>query len=131
MRMLLKRVGTTTVVALAIMLGWGASANAAPTGVTAVASGSAHSCAIRGDDATIVCWGATSGDVPAGRFTGVAAAGRQTCAIREADRGVDCWGDSYWGLTAPAGAFKAIVGGGEQFCGVRADDTLACWGGDP
>ena len=128
---MLKRVGTTTFAVLAIVLGWSGVASAAPTGAAAVASGSAHSCAIRGDDATIVCWGATSGDVPAGRFTGVAAAGRQTCAVREADGGVDCWGQSFWGLTPPSGAFKSIVGGGEQFCGIHTDDTLQCWGGDP
>jgi len=121
----------TALVALAAGLGWAGTANAAPTGATAIASGSAHSCAVRGDTAAIDCWGTTSGDVPAGRFTGVAAAGRQTCAIREADAGVDCWGQSFWGLTPPGGAFKSIAGGGEQFCGVRSDDALHCWGGDP
>jgi len=128
---MLRRVGTATLVVLTVMLGYSGVASAAPTGAAAVASGSAHSCAIRADDATIACWGATSGDVPVGRFTGVAAAGRQTCAIRESDGGVDCWGQSFWGLTPPSGAFKSIAGGGEQFCGVRADDTLHCWGGDP
>ena len=78
-----------------------------------------------------MCWGTTSGEIPAGRFTGIAAAGRQTCAIREADAGVDCWGQSFWGLTEPAGAFRSIAGGGEQFCGVHTEGTLACWGGDP
>src|SRR5215217_4679739 len=128
---MLRRVGTATLVVLTVMLGYSGVASAAPTGAAAVASGSAHSCAIRADDATIACWGATSGDVPVGRFTGVAAAGRQTCAIRESDGGVDCWGQSFWGLTPPSGVFKSIAGGGEQFCGVRADDTLHCWGGDP
>ena len=123
--------GTAMTVAVGVLLGWSGVAMAAPTGAAAVASGSVHSCAIRADDATISCWGQTSGDVPAGRFTGVAAAGRQTCAVREADSGVDCWGQSFWGLTPPDGAFKSIVGGGEQFCGVSADDTLHCWGGDP
>jgi len=129
--MRLKMAGTAMTVAVGVLLGWSGVAMAAPTGADAVAAGSAHSCAIRADDATISCWGQTSGDVPAGRFTGVAAAGRQTCAIREADSGVDCWGQSFWGLAAPSGAFESIVGGGEQFCGVRADDTLHCWGGDP
>jgi hypothetical protein len=121
----------TALVALAAGLGWAGTANAAPTGAGAIASGSAHSCAVRADTAAIECWGTTSGDSPAGRFTRVAAAGRQTCAIREADSGVDCWGQSFWGLTPPSGAFESIAGGGEQFCGVRSDDTLHCWGGDP
>ena len=119
------------ILAAGVLLGWTGVASAAPTGAAAVASGSAHSCAIRGDDATIACWGQTSGDVPAGRYTGIAAAGRQTCAIREGDAGVDCWGQGIWPLTPPGGTYQAIAGGGEQFCGVRADRALECWGGDP
>ncbi len=129
--MRLKGAGAAILIAAGVLLGWTGAASAAPTGVAAVASGSAHSCAIRGDDATIACWGQTSGDAPAGRYTGIAAAGRQTCAVREADAGVDCWGQGIWPLTPPSGAFESIAGGGEQFCGVRADDTLQCWGGDP
>jgi hypothetical protein len=119
------------IIAVGVLLGWTSVASAAPTGAAAVATGSQHSCAIRGDDATITCWGQTSGDAPAGRYTGIAAAGKQTCAVREADAGVDCWGQSFYGLTPPSGTFKSIVGGGEQFCGVQTDATLACWGGDP
>lgn len=119
------------ILAVGVLLGWTGVASAAPTGAVAVAAGSHHSCAIRGDDHTITCWGQTSGDAPAGRHTGIAAAGKQTCAVREADAGVDCWGQSFYGLTPPSGAFASIVGGGEQFCGVRTDATLACWGGDP
>ncbi len=126
-----KGAGAAILIAAGVLLGCTGVASAAPTGAAAVASGSAHSCAVRADDATIACWGQTSGDVPAGRFTDVAAAGKQTCAVREADAGVDCWGQSFWGLTPPAGAFKSITGGGEQFCGVHTDDTLQCWGGDP
>ena len=118
-------------IAVGVLGGWTGVAVAAPTGAVAVAVGSAHACAVRADDATVACWGATSGEIPAGRYGAVAAAGRQTCAIREADAGVACWGDSYWGLTPPDGAFRSIVGGGEQFCGVHADATLQCWGGDP
>ena len=129
--MKLKGAGAAIAVAVGVLLGWSGVATAAPTGALAVAAGSAHSCAIRADDATIACWGATSGTAPAGRHTGIAAAGRQTCAIREADSGVDCWGQSFWGLTPPDGAFASITGGGEQFCGVRTDATLTCWGGDP
>src|SRR3954466_11267955 len=100
-----KGAGAAIAFAVGVLLGWTGVATAAPSGASAVAAGSAHSCAIRSDDATIACWGATSGSAPAGRFPGSAAAGRQTCAIREADAGVDCWGQSFWGLTPPDGAF--------------------------
>jgi len=94
--MKLKRAGAAIAVAVGVLLGCTGVATAAPTGALAVAAGSAHSCAIRSDDATVVCWGTTSGTAPAGRFNAIAAAGRQTCAIREADAGVDCWGQSFW-----------------------------------
>ena len=64
--MRLKGAGAAAVVAVGVLLGWTGVATAAPTGALAVAAGSAHSCAIRGDDATVVCWGTTSGTAPSG-----------------------------------------------------------------
>ena len=130
--MRLKGAGAAILVAAGVLLGWTGVASAAPTGAAAVASGSAHSCAIRGDDATIACWGQTSGDVPAGRYTGVAAAGRQTCAIREADAGVDCWGQGIWPLTPPSRRVR--VDRGRRRAVLRRPRRPArshCWGGDP
>ena len=98
----------------------------------AVASGSAHSCAIR-EDGTLVCWGDDShgqlDEVPEGEFTAVSAGGSHTCAIRE-DGTLACWGDDSHGQLdeVPEGEFASVSAGGEHTCAVRTTAEIVCWG---
>jgi hypothetical protein len=110
-----------------------ALALAAPAGAEEplrVASGGAHTCALKLDD-TIVCWGLNNhgqAAPPAGAFSAVSAGTLHTCAIR-ADDTIACWGKNADGeSTPPSGTFKSVSAGGDHSCGLRTDDTLVCWG---
>lgn len=122
---------------------------AGPAGVTRVAAGENHACAIDGGG-FLWCWGALLGD-PA-RFgkpakvsgltgvTAVAAGGATTCAVTAGS--VWCLGDGADGqlggaatsaapvrVTLPASAVDVTVGD-HHACAVLTDATVACWGAD-
>ncbi|RZU52854.1 alpha-tubulin suppressor-like RCC1 family protein [Krasilnikovia cinnamomea] len=116
-------------------------------GVTRVATGDRHACAVAGG-AAVWCWGATPGapaTLPAAvpglsGVTALAAGGATTCAV--AAGSVWCFGDGSSGqlggptssatpvkVTLPAAATDVAVGR-QHACAVLADATLACWGAD-
>jgi hypothetical protein len=98
----------------------------------AVASGGAHSCAIR-IDGDLVCWGDDSAGqldgIPQGSFKAVAAGGKHTCAIRT-DGTLACWGDDSAGQLdeVPTGEFESVSAGGSHTCAVRTTGEVVCWG---
>ena len=122
------------------------------TGVTQVALGGAHACALLADH-TVACWGTylnVSVPVPtvvAGLdgVVAVAAGSMHTCALL-AGGTVSCWGDNFWGQLgtgamsldpAPApvpvrdlSGVTAIAAGGDHTCALLADGTVRCWGSD-
>ena len=129
-----------------------------PAGVqfSQVAVADGFACAIRKDDATIVCWGSSGSatacgaapaagqlEAPSGSFVQVSSFGWHSCAIHS-DQTVACWGigkatdDSnqvfcddkinYGESVAPTGTFSQVSAGQLHSCGVRTDGTLACWG---
>ena len=106
----------------------------APEGarLVSVATGLAHSCALK-VDGTAECWGLnTSGQAtaPAGTFTQLSAGSYHTCGVKT-DGTVACWGDNSVGqLNVPAslGVVRQISTNFYQTCAVRIDATLVCWG---
>jgi len=128
-----------------------------PSGVSAVALGSEHACAIR--DGGLWCWGGNShGQVGGGLVgarvgtdvkrplqiiasgvTAIAAGGQSTCAV--VSGGLQCWGrndDGQVGNGIPANAVgspldilpsgvTAVATGGQHSCAVVRGD-LQCWG---
>ncbi|BCJ49584.1 chromosome condensation regulator RCC1 [Actinoplanes sp. NBRC 14428] len=122
---------------------------AGPAGVTRVAAGSRHACAVDGTG-DLWCWGAVLGD-PGGTaraervgglagVTAVGAGGATTCAVTAGE--VWCLGDGTDGqlggaptggvpvrVTLPAAATDVAVGG-HHACALLTDATVACWGAD-
>jgi alpha-tubulin suppressor-like RCC1 family protein len=136
-------------------IGNGLTAIAAPTavqvpgltGVTQLALGRDHTCALLGDG-TVTCWGsnqvlqlALPGTVlsrfvptPISNVTGVvqiAAVNQQTCALL-ANGTVTCWGGygTYSTPTNVAGLSGAtqITGGVAHYCAIVANGSVKCWG---
>jgi alpha-tubulin suppressor-like RCC1 family protein len=135
-----------------------AAPDAALTGVTAVSSGSSHTCVINADK-TVSCWGNnTSGQLGDGttisrdlpkvvsglsNVTQIAVGGSHTCAITEGG-GLWCWGSGSNGqigddakvnrLTPVAVSglpfgVKAVTAGSAHTCAAReTDNSVRCWG---
>jgi len=125
---------------------------------TAVATGSAHTCAVRGDG-SVTCWGAgDTGQLGQGTpgfafappppialpadATAVSAGADFSCALLTDGR-VLCWGDGARGqlgagdtpghaapdaAVALPGKASAIAAGAHHACAVLSDHGLACWG---
>ncbi|MCY4103254.1 MAG: hypothetical protein OXG55_08355 [bacterium] len=100
-------------------------------GITAIAAGYVHTCALA-TDGTIDCSGRWSESD--GTYTAIAAGEGHTCAIAT-DGTIDCWGD--WGSwryvdsgqsDAPDGTYTAIAAGGWHTCAIATDGTIDCWG---
>ena len=107
----------------------------APEGsFTAVAAGNTHTCAIRGHDGAIQCWGSntngsTSPPATAANYTAIGVGWGHGCAIRDTGE-IDCWGNDHNGQTdAPEGRFTAISVGWGHTCAIRAGSgAIDCWG---
>ncbi len=125
-------------------------------GVTDLAAGSAHTCAVRQGEA--LCWGSNAagqlgdgttqakpspapiGDLP-GTVTAIAAGAAHTCALLD-DGSAYCWGQNLYGQlgngsAAPSTAPRAVAGdlrfarihaGGGVTCGITGDGVEYCWG---
>ena len=105
------------------------------TGVTAVAAGSEHSLALKGDG-TVVAWGQNGfgqATVPAGLtdVTGVAAGGYYSLALKS-DGTVVAWGANEVGQSnVPAGltGVTAIDAGAAHSLALKSNGTVVAWGG--
>ena len=128
------------------------------SGVTAIAAGSAHTCAVTAAGA-LKCWGdnyvgqlgdgtLANSSTPvqvSGLTTGVTAVatgGRQTCAV--ASSGVKCWGDNSFGelgdgtndnrstpvdVSGLVSGVTAIAAGFTHTCALTSGGAAKCWGG--
>jgi hypothetical protein len=92
-----------------------------------------YACALRSDDASVVCWGDPVDDVgqldpPAGAFSQLAVGTTAACAL-DFGGAIACWGDDPDGLaTPPAGAFVELDVSQSSGCAMDADGAVACWG---
>ena len=110
-----------------------------------LATGTAHTCAIRADR-TVACWGRNAtgqlGDgtladkalptaVPGLTGAAALAAGHQHTCAALADGRVACWGDVNGLLPAVVPGLTGVVAisaGHFHTCAVRSDGSVACWG---
>lgn len=101
-------------------------------GVTSIAIGSAHTCAVAFGN-QVICWGdASKGqhDAPDDTYLRVDARNDVTCGITSTNA-VRCWGTSTHGhLTPPSGDFSEVRVGGPFACARRMGGTITCWGTD-
>ncbi|MCC5950510.1 MAG: hypothetical protein JJU45_00290 [Acidimicrobiia bacterium] len=129
-------------------------------GVTAVAAGANHTCALLAD-ATVSCWGddaagQTGSGTPGGTteqpavvaglsgVVAIAAGANHTCALLDT-AAVSCWGDNAAGQTgtgSPGGvtaeptvvgglsSAAALAAGANHTCATQADGQARCWGDD-
>jgi len=92
-----------------------------------------YACAVRADDASIVCWGTPVEDVgqldpPAGPFASVDVGATVACALG-LDGAIACWGEDPDGLASPpSGAFFELDVAGSSGCAVDQRGEVVCWG---
>jgi alpha-tubulin suppressor-like RCC1 family protein len=127
----------------------------APSPVTAIAAGGAHSCALK-QNGTVACWGrnyegqlgdgtTTNRPTPApvtglSGVTAITTGSTQSCALKQGGT-VACWGSNYFGqlgdgTTTDRLSPTAVVGlsgvtaitGGSHSCALKQNGTVACWG---
>lgn len=100
------------------------------TGVSALAAGYAHTCALL-LDTTVRCWGANEAIPDGGPFGPPPRTGGQvgdgTTAVRPAPVPVVAGP----GTSAPLTNVTSISAGGDYTCAVLADSTISCWGNAP
>jgi hypothetical protein len=142
-------------------LGNGANQNASSspvpvtglTGVTQIAAGFQHACALSGSQ--VHCWGSnasgqlgtgntTSSNVPVavnGQMSNLSAGWAHTCAIEDNAGAVDCWGANTYGQVGNGSmggnvlsptpidyGYTQVVTGFGHTCGLRGDGSVRCWG---
>ena len=127
-------------------------------GVTAIASGGDHSCALM-ETGIVKCWGMNEegqlGDGTAdfratpveveelnGSVIAISAGGRHTCALMETDS-VKCWGDNSFGqlgdgtlqsrlapvnVSGLASGVAKVAAGADHTCALMQIGALKCWG---
>lgn len=88
------------------------------SGVSAIAAGAAHTCALMGDG-TVECWGATNLGAPGTTNLGAPNAGSGAPTTIVAASGSS---------NVPAGV-TAIAAGGFETCAILADGSVTCWVG--
>jgi alpha-tubulin suppressor-like RCC1 family protein len=118
------------------------------SGVTAIATGNEHACALLGDG-SVQCWGSNASGQLGDRTQtdhatpapvkgldpakAIAAAGQHSCALLQSGQ-VACWGDGGSQIaTQPVvlGGFTSaveLVAGAAHACARLADKTVQCWG---
>jgi len=138
--------------------GWGINKNTPvqimSSGVSSVALGGAHTCAVR-TDGSLWCWGRNDyGQLGDGTWTdkntpvqimssgvsSVALGDFHTCAVRT-DGSLWCWGYNYYGqlgdgtwtnkntpVQIMSSGVSSVALGGYHTCAVKTDGSLWCWG---
>lgn len=116
---------------------WGASPSTHMGPYIAVATGNAHTCAIKSNQ-SLDCWSSDQDSVietePTGKYKGIASMNHYSCAIISGgaqDGRLKCWGDSpdYDFRPAPTTeTFTRVFGGVSHACGLKGDKTITCWG---
>lgn len=104
----------------------------APEGrYTAIASGSAHSCALAADGA-VACWGANDAGQstpPAGKFASLALGGNLSCAL-DAKGAATCWGDPLADGPDATLRARALALGEGLGCAITRSGGVHCFGAD-
>ncbi len=89
------------------------------------------SCAIRGGEGTIACWGSGSAQTtaPTGNFIQLGVGTSDTSCAVAANGDLACWGAnaSITG-SVPSGKYLQVAVGGSHACALASDGTLDCWG---
>lgn len=106
-------------------------AQSVQVGVSKIATGTLHACALKKDGFT-VCWGnGINGEAqaPADKFIDIVAGDWHTCGLRP-DRTAVCWGlDQYGQTQVGMDKYRQIAAGGMQTCGIlRGSQQMTCHG---
>lgn len=115
------------------------------TALTSISAGFQHSCGIKADDSTAVCWGVNDQnqtDAPTTVFESVVAGGYKSCSnngfcnngfscgLKASDLTVECWGNAAEIAGVPTTAMKpsSLSAGAKMACAIDANDKAVCWG---
>jgi alpha-tubulin suppressor-like RCC1 family protein len=101
-------------------------------GVTAIATGAEHTCAIASGGG-LKCWGSTASTTPTdvsgltSGVTDVAAGPSQTCAVTSAGA-AKCWGSVPTDVTGLGSGVASITVAGGHTCALMTAGGVKCWG---